>query len=242
MSRKIAEINNIIDHLFCPNVSPKISPLSAAEIGAYFNTTIYKIKLENVTLLCKLTCSNKDYSYVSEDAIMFANELLFYTEYVPELTSTVYALIPKFFYGNMQGVSQKPCIIIEFLDQFRLSENKIFLPTNHIEMALQHLGEFHGLGFVMKETKPDKFIEICSRIMEIRYRELEDYSKHQLRLHVYLRMCAQFVFNHLPNMEKFGDKLETYRNTIEVRCFQSFFNKLLKVFSTTFTFVLLDSW
>lgn len=225
MSREVAEINSIIEHLFFPNISPKISLLNATEVGAYFHTTIYKIKLENVTLLCKLTCANKDFSSLSEDAIMFENELLFYTEYVPELTPTAYALIPKFFYGNMQGVRQQPCIIIEFLDQFRLSESKIFLPINHIEMALQHLGEFHGLGFVMKETKSDKFIEICSRIVEGRFRELEDYSENQLRLQNYLRMCVQFVFSHLPNKEKFGDKLEKYRNAIDkVSCFQSFFN------------------
>lgn len=231
MASQVAhQISSILPNILCKNnqndlTFTQIIPLSVGDSGSYFMTSIYKIKLkfkgETLSLICKLVSPNDELAEELQQELMFQNELLFYNEYVPELSPMIKNMIPKYYYGDMKGVAGKPCLILEFMEQYSLSESTLFLPSDHIAMAVKSLGEFHGLGYVMKETKSKKFREICDKLIDIRYEEFPRNTEKMLRMNTFSKVCCQRGFKYIPNVDEYSlviDKYkEIFREVSEIR-------------------------
>lgn len=223
-SEIINQLNQILPKIFCNNnkndiIATEITPLSVANSGAYFLTSIFKIKLQlnrdnqplTLNLLCKSVSSDDEMAIELQQDLMFHNEILFYNEYASELPSQIVNMIPKYYYGNMKGLGGKPCVILEFMEEYSMSNSKVFLPSDHIAQALKSLGEFHGFGYVMKETKPQKFMEICNRIVEIKYEEVPKDMAKMLRVNRFVKVCSQRGFQHIPNVDEYSDVIDKYK-------------------------------
>jgi len=104
--------------------------------------------------------------------ILFRNETVAYKEIIPVLNQA--SKYPRFFYSDIQPLDA--VLVMDDFSQYgwKMSNNIYNLSLDHIVCAVKELGQFHGECYVLKETKPDVFNGIVSKMREARYADFHD--------------------------------------------------------------------
>lgn len=205
--------------------SQDIKPLNFGE-SSYFVSGVYRITLtiENegrekiLHLLAKLTDDDSPAAGFVHMHLLFNNEYMFYEKYVNLALPTLKQSIPEYFYGNIEKRGNE-CLVIEFLKDYNMCQGNMFIPNNHVELAVREFGKFHGIGYIAEANHPEEFKELCGSLTEARCgREAHKTETFYDRFNVFIGALAIRAFEHIPGKENYQKNvLDKYKAKFQVR-------------------------
>ncbi|XP_067006072.2 uncharacterized protein [Anabrus simplex] len=157
------------------------------ETGDHFASSVYIVNLQlgsddathEINLIVKMEPDNDFHSKVMDIKVLFANEILMYSqaltkfrEYIKShherFTFTISDLFPHCY--KVTDCNGGSVLILENLKtkHFSLYED-IFLDYERCVAALQQLGRYHGLAYAYKKHNPGDFFSVIQKLAEPRY-------------------------------------------------------------------------
>lgn len=152
--------------------------------------------------------------------LLFNNEYMFYEKYVNLALPTLKQSIPEYFYGNIEKRGNE-CLVIEFLKDYNMCQDNMFIPNNHVELAIKELGKFNGIGYIAEANHPEEFKELCGSLMEARCgRAAHKIESFYDKFSVFVGALAMRAFEHIPGKENYQKNvLDKYKAKFQVRKF-----------------------
>lgn len=210
-------------------ISQDVKPLSVGG-GNYFVAGVYRIKLtindgtgEKVLKLLAKSTSGTPETNIGMHCMdrLFKNEFIFYEKYV-KIVPQLEASIPEYYYGRV-GELGKECIVIEFLQDYHMCKDFVFIPNNHVELALKELGRFHGYGYLAEANDPDEYKKVCETFVETRCgRDVIPAFMYDRSQYFMKAFCAR-AFKHIPDIESYPQEvIDKYKSNFEVCIFHLF--------------------
>ncbi|XP_044742018.1 uncharacterized protein LOC123302988 [Chrysoperla carnea] len=115
-------------------------------------------------------------------------------------------IVPKFYNGQVDCITSPDYIAIEFLSDYRLTDDTVFLSNDHIEMVLQKLGYFHGMNYVIKETDCRQFEMFRKQFVETRFKKFS-FDRRRMLFEWYINAAMMRGFRYVPNLNRFSGKI-----------------------------------
>ncbi|TDG43016.1 hypothetical protein AWZ03_010538 [Drosophila navojoa] len=180
---------------------------------AYMLTICYRATIElkyagqqlQKKLVVKKTpkISSDLYNVIQFDSL-FSNEVIFYTEILPviqELSNGKFAA-PRYYYSEIKADAAL-IILSDFAsDGWSVTKDLYGLSLEHARIAVKYLGTFHGFGFAMKHTQPERFQQLTAKLREARYAKETLSTEWGLKHKISLRRAEGVVAKYQPQMDK----------------------------------------
>lgn len=211
-------------------ISQDIKPLNVGS-GNFFVAGVYRINLtvndgtgeKVLELIAKSTSGTPETNIgIHRMDRLFKNEFVFYEKYVKIASPELQASIPEYYYGHVEELG-KECIVIEFLQDYQMCKDFVFISNNHVELALKELGRFHGYGYLAEANDPDEYKKICDSFVETRCgRDVIPEFMYDRSQYFTKAFCAR-AFKHIPNIESYPQEvIDKYKSNFEVCIFHLF--------------------
>ncbi|EDV55778.1 uncharacterized protein LOC6548656 [Drosophila erecta] len=148
---------------------------------------------------------------------LFANEINFYTEILPEIQKLADGKFaaPKYYYSELNENSA--VVILEnFAEQgWRVTKDQVGLSLRHAMIAVNYLGRFHAFTYAMKHKSPEKFAQLASSLKESRYATDNIHADWKVSLRASINRAAKAVATYQPQIDeqfvkKFGFLVSKY--------------------------------
>lgn len=217
-------IDEIITSRSLKLVSQDIIPLNVGD-GNFFVAGVYRIKLtvnngtgEKVLDLLAKSTSGTPETNIGIHCMdrLFKNEFVFYEKYVKITLPELEASIPEYYYGHVEELG-KECIVIEFLQDYQMCKDFMFISNDHVELALKELGRFHGYGYLAEANDPEEYKKVCGSFVEARAgREVMGGTMYE-RYQYFMKAFVQRALKYIPNKESYPKEvIEKYSSNFEV--------------------------
>lgn len=167
-----------------------------------------KCKTKNLKVILKFAQTNGLVEILPMKEF-FQNEITFYKKYLPYITkldSEFQEIVPKFYSGQDGYITSPDYIAIEFLSDYRLTDDTVFLSNDHIELVLENLGYFHGMNYVIKETDSTQFDMFCKQFVETRFKKFS-FDRRRMLFELYNNAAMMRGFRYVPNLNRFSGKI-----------------------------------
>ncbi|XP_050532598.1 uncharacterized protein LOC126900720 [Daktulosphaira vitifoliae] len=157
----------------------------------------------------------------------FHNEITMYKQIIPFFNSMSITnsqienpLFARFFYGNNVGGEnfEKDMIVLENVSTlgYKLSEQRLMLDYEHIEIALKSMAKFHGFSYTAKHKNNQQFLELTKKTQESQWFESGEWVIRKNGM----KVIGKTDINRL--VEKNPDK---YKNNLHVQKLLEHFNE-----------------
>lgn len=195
--------------------------------GEFFSSDVWEVLIkithpehgqdERIHFLAKFINQSSMSSRLFDMEQLYANELLFYDHYAKKvLGPAANEFLPKFFYGEANR-SASDCIVLEYLINYRLCAERVFLPNDHVVLALRYLGKFHGLSYCAKQKDSKGYEEVCSRFPTAYFQEFPKDPQMLQSFFEYFGAAMIGILKYLPNSKAYSeDVLEKYKKLFKV--------------------------
>ncbi|XP_039482137.1 uncharacterized protein LOC120445658 [Drosophila santomea] len=135
---------------------------------------------------------------------LFANEINFYTEILPELRKFAGGKFaaPRYYYSELNPHSA--VVILEnFAEQgWRVTKERVGLSLQHAMIAASYLGRFHAFTYALKHKSPEKFAQLTSSLKESRFANDDLHPEWALTLRTGLDRAAKAVATYQPQIDE----------------------------------------
>ncbi|KAL1450704.1 hypothetical protein WDU94_003035 [Cyamophila willieti] len=104
--------------------------------------------------------------------LQFHNEILFYSRFLPFLSTFLVEDKSSYFVNFLKGGTQDPVLLSYVMMEnaskhgFRLSKSKQLLSLDHFLLAVKRLGRFHALSYIAKYQDRTTFDSLVTQIKE----------------------------------------------------------------------------